>query len=278
MSSQASVGARAWGCTPGSAPPPLGSRGSLSRWAPRFLGLLNRWALAGGPGSGKGTQCEKIVQKYGYTHLSTGDLLRAEVSSGSARGKILSEIMEKGQLVPLVSEPRWGRGQWGDGGPEWTSASKACDTLAKLTMTFPGSESFCGSPLPSAENSFQKLPRASGTLRCLPLHPPTTRALFSLQAHHRPSCLECVFLLNSQPFPTPQIWAKTLPPQPPVAPLLCPENLCHVWKFKNHPGNCLYPQQPVSFLRAGKACFVHSCVLRALMGAGREEELINITE
>ncbi|XP_006205542.1 adenylate kinase isoenzyme 1 isoform X1 [Vicugna pacos] len=57
--------------------------------------------VVGGPGSGKGTQCEKIVQKYGYTHLSTGDLLRAEVSSGSARGKMLSEIMEKGQLVPL---------------------------------------------------------------------------------------------------------------------------------------------------------------------------------
>ncbi|KAB0406877.1 hypothetical protein E2I00_002006, partial [Balaenoptera physalus] len=34
--------------------------------------------VVGGPGSGKGTQCEKIVQKYGYTHLSTGDLLRAE--------------------------------------------------------------------------------------------------------------------------------------------------------------------------------------------------------
>lgn len=75
------------------------------------MGLLNGWALAGGPGSGKGTQCEKIVQKYGYTHLSTGDLLRAEVSSGSARGKMLSEIMEKGQLVPLVSGPRPGGGR-----------------------------------------------------------------------------------------------------------------------------------------------------------------------
>ena len=60
------------------------------------------WVL-GGPGSGKGTQCDKIVSKYGYTHLSSGDLLRAEVQSGSDRGKILTEIMEKGELVPLVT-------------------------------------------------------------------------------------------------------------------------------------------------------------------------------
>ncbi len=58
---------------------------------------------AGGPGSGKGTQCEKIVSKFGYTHLSSGDLLRAEVQSGSDRGKQLTAIMEKGELVPLVS-------------------------------------------------------------------------------------------------------------------------------------------------------------------------------
>lgn len=57
---------------------------------------------SGGPGSGKGTQCEKIVEKYGYTHLSSGDLLRAEVESGSDLGKECNEIMEKGDLVPLV--------------------------------------------------------------------------------------------------------------------------------------------------------------------------------
>ncbi|XP_005993331.1 adenylate kinase isoenzyme 1 isoform X4 [Latimeria chalumnae] len=57
--------------------------------------------VVGGPGSGKGTQCEKIVAKYGYTHLSTGDLLRAEVQSGSERGKLLTAIMERGELVPL---------------------------------------------------------------------------------------------------------------------------------------------------------------------------------
>ena len=55
--------------------------------------------VVGGPGSGKGTQCEKIVNKYGYTHLSSGDLLRDEVKSGSERGKMLNDMMQKGLLV-----------------------------------------------------------------------------------------------------------------------------------------------------------------------------------
>merc|ERR1712198_14497 len=59
------------------------------------------WVL-GGPGCGKGTQCDKIVAKYGFTHLSSGDLLREEVGSGSNRGKQLTAIMEKGDLVPLA--------------------------------------------------------------------------------------------------------------------------------------------------------------------------------
>uniref|UniRef100_A0A8C0GEI4 Adenylate kinase isoenzyme 5 n=1 Tax=Chelonoidis abingdonii TaxID=106734 RepID=A0A8C0GEI4_CHEAB len=48
----------------------------------------------GGPGSGKGTQCEQLAQKYGFTHLSTGDLLRRELTSSSERSKLIKDIME----------------------------------------------------------------------------------------------------------------------------------------------------------------------------------------
>ncbi|XP_063981544.1 adenylate kinase isoenzyme 1-like [Diachasmimorpha longicaudata] len=57
------------------------------------------WVI-GGPGCGKGTQCDKIIAKYGLLHLSSGDLLREEVASGSPRGASLQELMSKGLFVP----------------------------------------------------------------------------------------------------------------------------------------------------------------------------------
>lgn len=48
--------------------------------------------LTGGPGSGKGTQCAKIVEHFGFTHLSAGDLLRAECKSGSEYGYLCMKI------------------------------------------------------------------------------------------------------------------------------------------------------------------------------------------
>ena len=56
--------------------------------------------VLGGPGSGKGTQCERIVKRYGCAHLSAGDLLRAEVESGSTRGTEMGRLMAEGKLVP----------------------------------------------------------------------------------------------------------------------------------------------------------------------------------
>eukprot|EP00268_Persea_americana_P042604 TRINITY_DN4265_c0_g1_i1.p1 TRINITY_DN4265_c0_g1~~TRINITY_DN4265_c0_g1_i1.p1 ORF type:complete len:416 (-),score=77.58 TRINITY_DN4265_c0_g1_i1:1118-2365(-) len=56
--------------------------------------------ISGAPASGKGTQCKMIVEKYGLVHISTGDLLRAEVSSGTDIGKKAKEYMENGLLVP----------------------------------------------------------------------------------------------------------------------------------------------------------------------------------
>lgn len=56
--------------------------------------------VLGGPGSGKGTQCTRIKEKYGYTHLSSGDLLRDEVKSGSQLGVALDTTMKNGDLVP----------------------------------------------------------------------------------------------------------------------------------------------------------------------------------
>jgi len=59
--------------------------------------------ITGGPGSGKGTQCTRIVEKFGLVHLSTGDLLRAEVKKESEQGQAIANIMKEGGLVSAVS-------------------------------------------------------------------------------------------------------------------------------------------------------------------------------
>lgn len=56
--------------------------------------------IFGAPGSGKGTQSERIVEKYGLNHISTGDVLRAEIATGSELGKTAKEMIDNGQLIP----------------------------------------------------------------------------------------------------------------------------------------------------------------------------------
>ncbi|KAK2989112.1 hypothetical protein RJ640_018901, partial [Escallonia rubra] len=55
--------------------------------------------VLGNPGSGKGTQCSRIVKHYGFCHLSTGDLLEAEITSGSEHGTMIKNIKAEGKLV-----------------------------------------------------------------------------------------------------------------------------------------------------------------------------------
>ncbi|KAJ0395227.1 hypothetical protein ATCC90586_000277 [Pythium insidiosum] len=57
--------------------------------------------VLGGPGAGKGTQCARLVEKYGFVHLSAGDLLREERQSGSENGELIDRMIKEGQIVPV---------------------------------------------------------------------------------------------------------------------------------------------------------------------------------
>ena len=56
--------------------------------------------LFGPPGAGKGTQSQKLIEKYGLIHLSTGDLLRGEIAQGTELGLEAKKLMDEGKLVP----------------------------------------------------------------------------------------------------------------------------------------------------------------------------------
>ncbi|MBL7761241.1 MAG: adenylate kinase [Sediminibacterium sp.] len=101
--------------------------------------------LFGPPGSGKGTQSEKLIAAYGLKHLSTGDLLRSEIANKTPLGLEAKSIMDKGQLVPdevvigmissaLEANPD-AKGFLFDGFPRTTAQSEALDKLLKLKNT-----------------------------------------------------------------------------------------------------------------------------------------------
>jgi adenylate kinase len=60
-----------------------------------------RLLLIGAPGSGKGTQAEFLVQRYGITHISSGDLLRQHVREQTALGRQIKSYLDRGDLVPI---------------------------------------------------------------------------------------------------------------------------------------------------------------------------------
>jgi adenylate kinase len=60
-----------------------------------------RLLLIGAPGSGKGTQAERLAQRYGITHISSGDLLRQHVREQTALGRQIKSYLDRGDLVPI---------------------------------------------------------------------------------------------------------------------------------------------------------------------------------
>ena len=56
--------------------------------------------IFGAPGSGKGTQSDKMIEKYGLNHISTGDVLRSEIKKGTELGKTAAGYIDNGQLIP----------------------------------------------------------------------------------------------------------------------------------------------------------------------------------
>lgn len=101
--------------------------------------------LFGPPGSGKGTQSEKLIATYGLKHLSTGDILRSEIKSQTRLGLEAKNYMDKGELVPdevvigmistALETNREGQGFLFDGFPRTEAQAKALDNLLSQHQT-----------------------------------------------------------------------------------------------------------------------------------------------
>jgi len=101
--------------------------------------------LFGPPGSGKGTQSEKIIEKFHLVHLSTGDLLRSQIAHQTALGLEAKKMMDKGQLVPdevvvgmistALEENPQAKGFLFDGFPRTAAQAEALDSLLEIKKT-----------------------------------------------------------------------------------------------------------------------------------------------
>jgi adenylate kinase len=101
--------------------------------------------LFGPPGSGKGTQSDKLVEKYGLVHLSTGNLLREEIANRTPLGLEAKNFLDKGQLVPdevvigmidtCLEHHQQVPGFLFDGFPRTTAQAQSLDKLLSLRKT-----------------------------------------------------------------------------------------------------------------------------------------------
>ena len=101
--------------------------------------------LFGPPGAGKGTQAEKLIEKYGFNHISTGEVIREQIRKGTELGRSVQSYIEKGQLAPdglvidiiadYVEKHKDAKGNIFDGFPRTTVQAKAFDEIMEKNST-----------------------------------------------------------------------------------------------------------------------------------------------
>jgi adenylate kinase len=111
----------------------------------KFNGKMLNVIIFGAPGSGKGTQSELIISKYGLFHISTGEILRREIKNQTELGTIADEYIKIGQLVPdeliieiladVIDTNQQAKGFIFDGFPRTIAQGKALDQLLREKNT-----------------------------------------------------------------------------------------------------------------------------------------------
>ena len=101
--------------------------------------------LFGPPGAGKGTQAEKLIEKYGFNHISTGEVIREQIRKGTELGRSVQSYIEKGQLAPdglvidiiadYVAKHKDAKGNIFDVFPRTTVQAKAFDEIMEKNGT-----------------------------------------------------------------------------------------------------------------------------------------------
>ena len=105
---------------------------------------MKNLVFLGAPGAGKGTQAKRISEKYDIPHISTGDILRANIKEGTELGKLAKSYIDKGALVPdeviikvmqaRLAEDKYKKGYLLDGFPRTIEQAKALDKITTVTL------------------------------------------------------------------------------------------------------------------------------------------------
>lgn len=105
----------------------------------KILEFMLNIIIFGAPGSGKGTQSEKLIERYGLEHISTGEMLRAEIAAGTEFGRKADSYISKGNLIPdevmvnklseFMEKRNGAKGFIFDGFPRTIAQGKALDAM-----------------------------------------------------------------------------------------------------------------------------------------------------